>query len=133
MSSIRNKILLVLVGLFWLGVIAVITIWILLSTVFNYDREAVFAGYAAGSIVDYNLELYPDSTYYISCFLNPDKKPLTWTKSGDTIYLKIGNESCATFKEESLIDFSCQEIRCLELMQFRAFEQPKIVEYPNNR
>lgn len=91
-------------------------------------RLVVFAGYAEGTMVNYRLELYPDSTYFLSTVSSPVTP--NWAMDSDTLLLKQGDHVCAKIWQEKLLDCTCPSHQSLRIMELKWFVPPKVVVYP---
>lgn len=114
-------------------IILVIVLFLILLGFLSQCRQrkkAVFAGYAAGSIADYRLELYEDSSYYLSCYIFTPGDRLVWRMEGDTVLLIRNDTTCAKLTTSGLLENGCTKFRCLELMRFKKFDVAKEVKYP---
>jgi len=99
----------------------------------NINKEAIYAGYAEGTMIDYKLLLFEDSTYYLSTLdLIEYKGRKEWREVNDTIQLEFENEIVARLYKSELIEYKHDNFRCLSIMEIKEFDPPKIVEFPKN-
>lgn len=118
-------------------VLSVIGLNIVLSLFFFVNKEGstsrkkvLFAGYASGTMIDYRLEVYEDSTYFLSTTNFEEQHK--WVFSEDTLFFKQRGKVCAKIVNETLIDCLCKDHSMLRIMQLKEFLPAQIITYPKN-
>lgn len=96
-SQIKKAILLSFVILFWLCLFSFAIISIYLNRAQKINKKSIVAGYSSGSIIDYRLMIYEDSTYYLSTVnsLLSYRSKNRWYVKNDTILLKRNGKASA--------------------------------------
>ncbi|MEN0048542.1 MAG: hypothetical protein AAF806_15875 [Bacteroidota bacterium] len=120
--------------LFWLAFFVIGGIFLYLKKVNTITKKAVLAGYAKGGIVDYQLLLYEDSTYYLSTLqLVGYNGQDEWIVDNDTIKLKYENSIAAKIYERKFFEYTNSKFKCISIMELKHFEPLKIVKFPSSR
>lgn len=105
-----------------------ILFWSIGST--KIKREVLMTGYASGSIVNYRIVIFPDSTYWK---LDPTKlgeeEGSYWFTDNDTIKLVYQDKVCVTLYEGKYVQHYCDEFKDLSIMRFKVFNPPKEIEF----
>lgn len=100
------------------------------STKNESQKSCILAGYASGSIIDYRLEIYPDSTYYLSTAQSG--KTNTWKMKSDTLILFESNQICAKILNLEPTVILDKKYNCLAIMKIKEFNPPQVVKYPES-
>ena len=109
--------------------VLLIVLCILLSSCLSKNKKhSSFGGYASGSITDYHLEGFVDSTFRLT---NTIDIKGTWKMDKDTIYLLVDDLQCAKISMDKNVSVSCHELNILKQMEIKIFDPPTILKFPN--
>lgn len=95
----------------------------------NEPEKLVLGGYEDGSIADYTLKVYPDSTFKLEHFSTTEG---SCTFINDTIIFFMEGDTCAKVFKTELISWNCSEFRILEKMEFVKKEPPATIIFPKS-
>ncbi|MEM8527592.1 MAG: hypothetical protein AAGG68_23320 [Bacteroidota bacterium] len=130
----RRNFFILLVILFWIAVLFIGSISFYLKKANTITKKAVLAGYAKGTMVDYQLLLYEDSTYYLSTLQLIGYDGVNeWFVHNDTMKLEYQNTVAAKIHKNKLIEHNYDKFKCLSVMEFKHFNPSKIVKFPKHR
>ena len=129
-SSIVKSIFLGTVAIFWILMFIISYLIFSLKPNNESQKPCILAGYASGSIIDYRLEVYADSTFYLSSARNGKNK--TWKIRSDTLLLFENGELCAKIVNLKATKFNGEGYQSLSIMKLKKFSPSKIVKYPKN-
>jgi hypothetical protein len=115
--------------IFWVVFISISSFFISLKPNTNSKKACILAGYASGSITDYRLEVYPDSTFYLST-IRLDETNKTWERKLDTLFLMEDLQLCAKIINLETVEIIEASYHSLSIMELKAFSPPKIIQYP---
>ena len=93
-----------------------------------YQKKAIRAGCARGTLFDVHLLLYPDSSFYYSNNIPKGN----WTAKEDSLILFHKDSVLAILVQDSLVFYSNPKLSWLKIMKFVHFEDAKTAVFPKD-